>query len=89
VPRLPCPARFPGPGRCTTRAPSSPGFRVARGVSQWPRIHVPRHFLHALVFAPGVRKTISITATALSTAAAMVGTDRGVPCRAEDLHQSI
>jgi len=28
-------------------------------------------FLHALEFAPGVRETISITATPLSTAAAM------------------
>jgi len=40
-------------------------------ISEWPRIDVPPHFLHALEFAPGVRKTISITATPLSTAAAM------------------
>ena len=40
-------------------------------VSEWPRIEVPPHFLHALVFAPGIRKTISITATPLSTGSAM------------------
>jgi hypothetical protein len=47
------------------------GFSAVLWVSQWPRIDVPPHFLHALAFAPGVRKTISITATPLSTAAAM------------------
>jgi hypothetical protein len=40
-------------------------------VSEWPRIDVPPSFLHALVFHAGVRKTISITATPLSTAQAM------------------
>jgi len=47
------------------------GFSAVLWVSEWPRIDVPPHFLHALTFAPGVRKTISITATPLSTAAAM------------------
>jgi hypothetical protein len=47
------------------------GFSAVLWVSEWPRIDVPPHFLHALQFAPGVRKTISITATPLSTAAAM------------------
>jgi hypothetical protein len=47
------------------------GFSAVLWVSQWPRIDVPPHFLHALQFAPGVHKTISITATPLSTAAAM------------------
>ena len=47
------------------------GFSAVLWVSEWPRIDVPAHFLHALVFAPGVRKTISITATPLSTGAAM------------------
>jgi hypothetical protein len=46
-------------------------FSAVLWVSEWPRIDVPPHFLHALEFAPGVRKTISITATPLSTAAAM------------------
>ena len=47
------------------------GFSAVLWISEWPRIDVPPHFLHALEFAPGVRKTISITATPLSTAAAM------------------
>lgn len=47
------------------------GYSAVLWVSEWPRIDVPPHFLHALEFAPGVRKTISITATPLSTAAAM------------------
>ncbi len=47
------------------------GFSAVLWISQWPRIDVPPHFLHALTFAPGVRKTISITATPLSTTAAM------------------
>lgn len=47
------------------------GFSTVLWISEWPRIDVPAHFLHALVFAPGIRKTLSITATPLSTAAAM------------------
>jgi len=47
------------------------GYSAVLWISEWPRIDVPPHFLHALEFAPGVRKTISITATPLSTAAAM------------------
>ena len=47
------------------------GYSAVLWVSEWPRIDVPPHFLHALVFAPGVRKTISITATPLSTGSAM------------------
>jgi hypothetical protein len=40
-------------------------------VTEWPRIDVPPSFLHGLVFQQGVRKTISITATPLTTAQAM------------------
>jgi Putative type VII ESX secretion system translocon, EccE len=40
-------------------------------ISDWPRIDVPPSFLHGLVFQQGVRKTISITATPLTTAQAM------------------
>lgn len=47
------------------------GYSAVLWISQWPRIEVPAHFMHALVFAPGVRKTISITVTPLSTTAAM------------------
>lgn len=47
------------------------GHSAVLWISEWPRIDVPPHFLHSLVFAPGIRKTISITATPLSTRAAM------------------
>ena len=40
-------------------------------VSDWPRIDVPPHFLHPLVFSPGVRKTISIVARPLGTTEAL------------------
>jgi len=40
-------------------------------VTEWPRIDVPPSFLHGLVFQQGVRKTISITVTPLTTAQAM------------------
>lgn len=40
-------------------------------ITEWPRIDVPFSFLHGLVFQQGVRKTISITVTPLTTAQAM------------------
>jgi hypothetical protein len=40
-------------------------------ISEWPRIAVPPDFLHPLVFAPGVRRTLSITARPLPTDAAL------------------
>ena len=30
-------------------------------MSEWPRIEVPAHFLHSLIFAPGVRKTLCVS----------------------------
>jgi len=47
------------------------GYSAVLWISEWPRVEVPSFFLHALVFAPGIRKTVSITATPLSTAQAM------------------
>jgi hypothetical protein len=47
------------------------GYSAVLWISEWPRIEVASFFLHALVFAPGIRKTLSITATPLSTAQAM------------------
>ena len=47
------------------------GYSAVLWISEWPRIEVPSFFLHALVFQPGIRKTLSITATPLSTAQAM------------------
>jgi hypothetical protein len=40
-------------------------------VNEWPRVDAAPSFLHALVFRPGVRKTLSITATPVATAVAM------------------
>lgn len=47
------------------------GCSAVLWISEWPRVSVPAHFLHALVFQPGVRKTVSITATPLSPSQAM------------------
>lgn len=47
------------------------GYSSVLWIAEWPRVEVPTSFLHALVFQPGIRKTISITATPLSTAQAM------------------
>jgi len=46
---------------------SDSGWSAVLWVSDWPRIDVPPHFLHPLVFSPGVRKTISIVARPLPT----------------------
>jgi hypothetical protein len=40
-------------------------------IAEWPRITVPPDFLHAIVFAPGVRRTLSITSRPLATDAAL------------------
>ncbi len=40
-------------------------------ISDWPRIDVPPHFLHPLVFSPGVRKTITIIARPTSAGEAL------------------
>lgn len=47
------------------------GCSAVLWISEWPRVEVPSFFLHALVFQPGIRKTLSITATPLTTAQAM------------------
>ena len=47
------------------------GFSAVLWISEWPRVEVPSFFLHVLVFQPGIRKTLSITATPLSTQQAM------------------
>ncbi len=50
---------------------SDSGWSAVLWVSDWPRIDVPAHFLHPLVFSPGVRKTISIVAHPLGTSEAL------------------
>lgn len=47
------------------------GYSTVLWISNWPRIDVSPHFLHALIFAPGVRKTLSIVARPLGTAEAL------------------
>jgi hypothetical protein len=38
------------------------GWSSVLWVSDWPRIDVPPDFLHSIIFAPGVRRTLSLTA---------------------------
>jgi hypothetical protein len=40
-------------------------------ISEWPRIEVAPHFLHPLIFAPHVRKTLSIVARPLGSIEAL------------------
>ena len=47
------------------------GFSTVLWLSEWPRIDVAPSFMHALIFEQGVRKSISIIATPLTTAQAM------------------
>jgi hypothetical protein len=47
------------------------GYSAVLWISEWPRIDVPPHFLHALVFAPGVRKSVTVVARPLSTSEAL------------------
>ncbi|MDA8282741.1 MAG: type VII secretion protein EccE [Actinomycetota bacterium] len=56
-------------------------------VSDWPRIDVPPHFLHPLVFAPGIRKTISIVARPLGTTEALKAIRREKTEAISDSHQ--
>ena len=47
------------------------GWSAVLWVSEWPRITVPPDFLHPLVFAPEVLRTLSITSRPLPTDAAL------------------
>ena len=47
------------------------GYSSVLWVSEWPRIDVSPSFLHALIFEQGVRKSLSIVVTPLSTTQAM------------------
>jgi hypothetical protein len=46
-------------------------FSAVLWVTEWPRIDVPANFLHSLIFAPGVRRTLSLIARPLPTDAAL------------------
>ena len=43
-----------------------PGWSTVLWVSEWSRIDVPAHFLHGLIFAPGVHKPICLLARPLT-----------------------
>ena len=47
------------------------GYSCVLWVSEWPRIEVPADFLHPLVFAPGVRRCLSIVARPLAAEVAL------------------
>lgn len=47
------------------------GWSAVLWISEWPRIAVPAHFLHSIIFTPGVRKTLCILARPLGTAEAL------------------
>jgi hypothetical protein len=47
------------------------GHSAVLWISEWPRIEVAPFFLHALVFQPGIRKTLSITTQPVPTEAAL------------------
>jgi hypothetical protein len=47
------------------------GWSTVLWISEWPRIEVPAHFLHAIVFTPGVRKTLALVARPKGTAEAL------------------
>ena len=47
------------------------GWSTVLWIAEWPRIEVPSHFLHALIFAPAIRKSLSLTARPHNTAEAL------------------
>jgi hypothetical protein len=47
------------------------GWSAVLWVSEWPRVEVPPDFLHALVFAPGVRRSLSLLLRPLPAEAAL------------------
>jgi len=47
------------------------GYSCVLWICEWPRIDVAPHFLHALVFAPDIRKSLSLIARPLGTAEAL------------------
>jgi hypothetical protein len=76
----PCPASGEGhrraPGRLATAGPTAveefwdclrhdSGWSTVLWISEWPRVEVPAHFLHGLVFIPGVHRSISLVARPL------------------------
>ena len=47
------------------------GYSCVLWISEWPRVQVAPHFLHALIFAPDIRKSLSLVARPLATSDAL------------------
>jgi hypothetical protein len=47
------------------------GYSCVLWISDWPRVEVAPHFLHALLFAPDIRKSFSLLARPLGTSEAL------------------
>lgn len=47
------------------------GYSTVLWISEWPRIDVAPHFLHALIFTPDIRKSLSLLARPLGTGEAL------------------
>jgi len=47
------------------------GYSTVLWISEWPRVEVAPHFLHALIFAPDIRKSLSLLARPLGTGDAL------------------
>jgi hypothetical protein len=47
------------------------GYSCVLWISDWPRVDVAPHFLHALIFAPDIRKSFSLLARPLGTSEAL------------------
>jgi len=47
------------------------GYSCVLWISEWPRVDVAPHFLHALLFAPDIRKSLSLLARPLGTGEAL------------------
>jgi hypothetical protein len=52
------------------------GWSRVLWISEWPRIEVPAHFLHSVVFAPGVRKTLCLAMRPKGTKEALRSIDK-------------
>ena len=47
------------------------GYSTVLWISEWPRVEVAPHFLHALIFAADIRKSLSLLARPLGTSDAL------------------
>lgn len=52
------------------------GWSRVLWISEWPRIEVPAYFLHSVIFAPGVRKTLCLSMRPKGTKEALRAIDK-------------